>query len=267
MLPLRMGIDNYCMYPTGMDPLDILRRAKSHGAEGVAFSGLHQEALEALDDVSISAIRSFIAENNMYLEWGGGQHIPVDMTTWQRKDIAKNNLAAVRLAKRLGTTIIRSCFGGLMRWDPSSPPTEHFMHEMALFLVSQKQMLTDHGVVLAIETHLEFTTFELLKVFEMCGAYPREYLGICLDTMNLMTMLENPLYATERILPWVVSTHIKDGGILTSDSGLITFPAAIGTGIIDLEGIIRLLISTGQHIHLSIEDHGGWIDAEDWFRS
>ena len=75
-------------------------------------------------------------------------------------------------------------------------------------------MLRDHGVVLAIETHFEFTSFELCRLIEMCEAEPGGWLGICLDTMNLLTMIEHPVWATERLLPWVVSTHIKDGGVL-----------------------------------------------------
>jgi sugar phosphate isomerase/epimerase len=118
-------------------------------------------------------------------------------------------------------------------------------------------MLKDHNVILAIETHFEFTTFELLRLFEECEAEPYEYLGICLDTMNLLTMLEEPVTAIQRILPWVVATHIKDGGLIEDSGGLMTFPTEIGKGVIDLEAIIKLLAVQPVNIHLSIEDHGG----------
>ena len=93
---------------------------------------------------------------------------------------------------------------------------------MAAALREQKPMLRDFGVILAIETHFEFTSFELLRLFEMCGAVPGEYLGICLDTMNLLTMLEDPVLAARRLLPWVVTTHIKDGGLML-DGGRLRF--------------------------------------------
>jgi sugar phosphate isomerase/epimerase len=118
-------------------------------------------------------------------------------------------------------------------------------------------MLKDHNVILAIETHFEFTTHELLKLFEQCDTEPGDYLGICLDTMNLLTMLEDPLRATERILPWVVSTHIKDGALLLTQEGLVSFPAEIGKGIIDFRQIVERLSSLPWEVHLSIEDHGG----------
>jgi sugar phosphate isomerase/epimerase len=144
-----------------------------------------------------------------------------------------------------------------MRWDKKSRPTEEFIRMMAGALKDQKRMLQDNGIILAIETHFEFTTFELLRLFELCGARPGEYLGICLDTMNLLTMLEDPVWATERVLPWVVMTHIKDGGILISDEGFLSFTAEAGTGVIDFEAIFEKLSKLDHTVNLSLEDHGG----------
>ena len=147
-----------------------------------------------------------------------------------------------------------------MRWNKESPDTEVFLNETVRSLRSQKNMLMEHNVILAIETHFEFTTHELLRVFEQCNAEPGEYLGICLDTMNLMTMLEDPVKAVDRILPWIVSTHIKDGAILLNSEGLVTFPVEIGKGIVDFPSIVKKLTSLTEAVHLTIEDHGGFFD-------
>ena len=179
------------------------------------------------------------------------------METWKKKEILKNNRAVAKQAEKLGIRIIRSCSGGLMRWNTKSPATKTFLKESAKSLKAQRQMLKDHGVILAIETHFEFTTHELLRLFEACNAEPGDYLGICLDTMNLLTMLEEPVSAAERILPWVVSTHIKDGAILLTSEGFVTFPAEIGKGIVNLRKITELLASLPHEVYLSIEDHGG----------
>jgi hypothetical protein len=99
-----------------------------------------------------------------------------------------------------------------------------------------------------------------MRVFEACGAKPGEWLGICLDTMNLLTMLEDPVLATERVLPWVVSTHIKDGGLRVLGSGFNSFTAPFGAGIIDFDTILKLLDACNASLHLNIEDHGGDFD-------
>jgi 3-oxoisoapionate decarboxylase len=257
----RIGIDNYGLFPLGMDPMQTLRWALDHGAEGVAFSGLDEWHRRTLDCRELLRLKDFAGENGLYLEWGGGQHIPRNLSTWEKKELFYHNRTAAEEAEKLGASIIRSCSGGLMRWNPDSLPTRQLMDEMVVALSAQKQMLMDHQVILAIETHFEFTSFELLKVFEACGAKPGEWLGICLDTMNLLTMLEDPLLAVERVLPWIVSTHIKDGGIRVSDTGFTSFPAPFGQGVIDFDSILNLLsanlLAPEYPVHLNIEDHGG----------
>jgi sugar phosphate isomerase/epimerase len=257
MINFRIGLDNYGLFPLELDAFQILQWAKDNGAEGVQFSGLPPEESRSMDAARLKDLSQFASENDLYLEWGGGQHIPFDMRTWAKKDIFEVNRKAAKEAGILGTRIIRSCSGGLLRWDSGNPKTATLLEETAKAIRAQRQMLRDHDVLLAIETHFEFTTFELLRLFERCDAEPGDYLGICLDTMNLLTMLEEPILATERILPWVVSTHIKDGGLILESGDLISFPAEIGRGVIDITQIVGLLSSLPHRVNLSVEDHGG----------
>jgi sugar phosphate isomerase/epimerase len=253
----RVGLDNYGLFPLELSPLATLKWAVAHGAGGVSFSGLALEWQAQTDAAALVDLRAFAAAHDLYLEWGGAQHIPRDMTSWAHKDLFDLNRRAAHEASVLGAATVRSCSGGLMRWDDASPATEVLLRETAEALRAQASMLRDHGVVLAIETHFEFTSFELLRLFEMCDAQPGDWLGVCLDTMNLMTMIEHPAWATERLLPWVVSTHMKDGGVLMDRDGLTTFPVPIGAGVIDLEDIIQRLDTLPRPVHLSVEDHGG----------
>jgi len=160
-------------------------------------------------------------------------------------------------AAALGLTTVRSCSGGLLRWPADSVPIETYLREMTRALRAQRPLWTDLGLTLALEIHFEFTTFELVRLFEMCDAGPGGYLGICLDTMNLLTLLEDPLSATRRIRPWVVTTHIKDGGILEAPGGFRTFTAEAGRGVVDFPGILEEIARLERPVTLSIEDHGG----------
>ncbi len=260
MTSLPIGIDNYGLYPLALSALETLDWAKTHEAQGVHFSGLPESERQRADDGYFKAVGQCARGHALYLEWGGGQHIPFDTETWKPRDIFKVNQKAASEASLAGARIVRSCSGGLMRWRSGSPMTETLLVESAKSLRSQKHMLKDQGVILAIETHFEFTTFELVRLFELCEAEPGEWLGICLDTLNLLTMLEDPVRAARRVLPWVVSTHIKDGCISLSGKGLTTFPVPLGKGIVDLKHIIRLLSTLPWTVALSIEDHGGSID-------
>jgi hypothetical protein len=55
----------------------------------------------------------------------------------------------------------------------------------------------------------------------------------------------------------VVSTHVKDGGVLMGPDGLTTFRVPIGSGVIDLAHILRQFDTLPSDVHLSVEDHGG----------
>jgi sugar phosphate isomerase/epimerase len=257
MRPLKVGVDSYSLRPLGLDAFGLLNWVKENGGEGVQFSEVNLPRGRRLDRSFLRDLSQRSRDLGLYLEWGGGQHIPFDLRTGRPVDIFKINRRAAEQARALGLSAVRSCSGGLMRWTDDAPPTGILLRAMAASLRAQKVMLGDLGVTLAIETHFEFTTFELLRLFAACGVRPGESLGICLDTMNLLTMLEEPVLATRRILPWVVMTHIKDGGILLSDNGLVSFPVEAGRGIVDLEEIVRLLSTFDRGIPLSLEDHGG----------
>jgi len=257
MSHFRVGVDNYGLYPLQLDPMQTMQWAKRHGAEGVHFSGLDPSFQEGIDAALLRDLAAFAREGGMYLEWGGAQHIPRDAGSGHAKELLAANRRVAEQAAILGTRIIRSCSGGLMRWRPDSPMTETLLQETATALLAQRQMLLDHHVILAIETHFEFTSFELVRLFERCEAYPGEWLGVCLDTMNLLTMLEDPVNASRRLLPWIVATHIKDGGVALAAEGFTTFPAPAGSGVIDFPAILRLLKSLAFAVTLSVEGHGG----------
>jgi len=254
---LRVGVDSYSLRPLNLDAFKLMDWVKMKGGEGVQFSEVNLPPGRRLDKAFLRDLSQYARERRLYLEWGGGRHIPLDFRTGRPADTFNINRRAAEQARALGLTAVRSCSGGLMRWTDELPPTGVLLRAMAQSLRAQKQMLGDLGVTLAIETHFEFTSLELLRLFAECDARPGEYLGICLDTMNLLTMLEDPLPATKSLLPWVVMTHIKDGGVLLTENGLVTFPIEAGKGIVDLEGIVRLLEAAASPLHLTLEDHGG----------
>jgi len=255
MKPFKIGIDSFSLKPLGLSPFEVLDWAIINDIDGVQFSST--DPAQSLDRALLSELSAYAAENRLFLEWGGGAHIPLDPATGKPKDIFAINKKAAEQAHALGVTTVRSSSGGQMRWNARSLPTEEILRLTAKGLNEQKKMLSDLGVVLALETRLDFTTFEFLRLFDMCRVNPGECFGICLDTMNLLTMLEDPVAATERILPWIVTTHIKDGALLITEDGFVTFPTEAGTGIVDLAAVFERLSTLKTPVNLCLEDHGG----------
>lgn len=258
MKRFKVGVDSYSLKPLNLSAFETLDWAAANGADGVQFSERPLPAgRDACDRAFLDELSALARAKGLYLEWGGAEHIPVDLESGRPKDISAVNRRAAEEARALGVRVVRSCSGGLMRWTDGGPSTEALLRAAADGLRGQIPMLRDLGVSLAIETHFEFTTFELARLLEETGARPGDGLGICLDTMNLLTMLEDPLPAVRRVLPWVVSTHIKDGGLLLEADGLRSFPAEAGRGAIDLGGVCAALSELDRDVTLSLEDHGG----------
>jgi 3-oxoisoapionate decarboxylase len=193
----------------------------------------------------------------LYIEWGGATHIPYNTINWKPADLLPLILKSAGEASAAGATIIRSSSGGMVRVNPSNPSTLRLMKATTAELKRLLPVLRDNGVVLAIETNFEFTTFELLKIFEKCEVDPGDCLGICLNTFNLLTMLEDPVQATGRIAPWVVSTRLNDGGLVFNDAGMTAFPAAMGSGIVDLTAIVSILLKQKAAINLTVYSSAG----------
>jgi sugar phosphate isomerase/epimerase len=228
-----------------------------HGGHGVQFSEVHLPDGRALDAGLLHDMGAAARERGLYLEWGGGQHVPFDTSNWSTKDLLPINRRAAEQANSVGARVVRSCSGGFFRWHDTAPSTEKLLESTADALRPQRHMFEELGVTLAIELHFEFTTFELLRLFDMCGVEPGGWLGVCLDTFNVLPLLEDPVAATSRILPWVTATHVKDGGVILDRTGLISFPVPAGSGLVDLRAILTLLTELDRPVNLSLEDHGG----------
>jgi len=76
-------------------------------------------------------------------------------------------------------------------------------------------------------------------------------------------MLEDPVCATRRLLPWIVATHIKDGAIAMNHEGFTIFPVPAGAGVIDFPAILRLLKSLSYDVTLSVERARGQFSSAD----
>ncbi len=92
----RVGLDSYSVGPLRLGPLALLDWAKARGAEGVHFSEIHLDPGQTRDTGLLGELGRRAAEMELYVEWGGAQHIPFDMTTWQPRDLAPINAAAAR---------------------------------------------------------------------------------------------------------------------------------------------------------------------------
>ncbi len=256
MKPFKVGIDGRILGSMGLSPFETLDWAIMNEADGVQFSS---GAGPGPERSFLRELAQYAEENRLYLEWGGAEYVPFDPVSGRPREITAVNRAAAEQARDMGLITVRAAASGPKRWEKGPVAAEERLRLTARSLREQVPMLRDLGVTLAMESGAAFSTFDLLRLFEMCGVRPGEYLGVCLDTMNVLTMLEDPTEAAGRVLPWVVTTHIKDGAILLAEDGFIAFAAEAGRGVVDLETIVGKLGALDRGINLSLEDHAGGV--------
>jgi hypothetical protein len=110
-----------------------------------------------------------------------------------------------------------------------------------------------------LETHEEITSFEVVRLVEAVGP---EVIGVTFDTGNVLARCEDPVAAARRVAPYVHLMHVKDAVLTFDRDGLVRQPRACGQGIVDWPVILPILFAYVPGLHLSLEDHRGYMLLE-----
>ena len=112
--------------------------------------------------------------------------------------------------------------------------------------------LLELNLTMAIETHADFTTSELLGLLDRLDS---RAFGVTLDTGNLLMRLDDPLERSRSWLPRVFSTHIKDAVLAFTPRGLCWQARPVGSGILPMPEMLALLLRARPDLPLTIEIH------------
>ena len=179
------------------------------GLEGY-LAGRPTELSPTFDHGEIRAEAQLAADKGLYVEVGIPPVNPY-VDYWAPKGLSWDDKIGllrkhIQAALASGTASLRTLMGGQshrhdpkVAWARQIEETVKVMHQLA-------PLAREAGVRFAFETHCEVTTVELLRMFE---AFGEDVGGVCLDTGNLPILLEDPLWATERVARYVVATHTK----------------------------------------------------------
>ncbi|MCS7026703.1 MAG: sugar phosphate isomerase/epimerase [Bryobacteraceae bacterium] len=204
------------------DTLEFLEHCHTLGAAGI------QAQISNHDPSYLKTLRSKAESYGMAIEI---------MAALPRSDNDEAFARTVQTAKTLGARCIRSaCLGG-RRYETFSS-----REDWALFVKNSRTAVTralalveKTKVSLALENHKDWTVDEMLSLIK---AYSSEYLGICLDTGNNISLLDEPMDVVQRLSPFTIATHIKDMGVDEYHDGFLLSEVPFGDGYLDLAAII-----------------------------
>jgi 3-oxoisoapionate decarboxylase len=157
----------------------------------------------------------------------------------------------IPMAPLVGTNTMRIVACSMLYVNESHAP---LVQNSIRMLKEAVRVARDHGVTLALENHIDFTSEEILQIVE---GVDDEHLKVNFDTGNALRLFEDPVEAARRLAPLVVSTHTKD--ILPQRGGTpmerFTFwpSCPAGKGLVDIEGLARVLDEAGYQGSLAVE--------------
>ena len=79
------------------------------------------------------------------------------------------------------------------------------------------------------------------------------HVGICLDVGNPLAVLEDPVFAADKMAPFAVTTHFKDYALEMTNYGFKVKGCVIGEGVIDLDRIFDIILTRSRLDRLILE--------------
>ena len=111
-------------------------------------------------------------------------------------------------------------------------------------------VLHKYKMPLAIENHKGWRAAELAEWVRSTGS---EYVGVCLDLVNNVSLIETPMQTIETLAPYTLFVSFKDIGVDFYDEGILLSEVPFGDGHNDLAAIVALLQEKDPNMIFQLE--------------
>lgn len=200
----------------------------------------------------LRAVKSMANDNNVAIETGsrGG-----DFDTLSR---------ALDASIELGSKLLRLVVE-IERTDPHAIPKQ--LDALARVIEKLADRAIVDGIRIAVENHSTLTASELISLIERVN---RGNCGVCIDTMNSVLLMENPLQTVRYLAPHALTVHLKDFRVVKHPDRFVIEGTPLGNGILSLPSIINIIETYDKvesyHIELYIERRENENETLKWER-
>ncbi len=235
----QMGVATTC-YLTVWRPRDsyeFLEHCIGLGAGGA------QLGLSSMEPSEIKKLRSRAERAGMYLEVFIGLPKKADDEAFEK------TLAA---AKEAGALCVRAaCLGG-RRYETFSTLADWqtFVEQSHAAVDRAVRMAEKHKLPLALENHKDWTADEMVALVQRWSS---EYFGVCLDTGNNISLLDDPMEVVEKLAPYAISTHVKDMGVAPYADGFLLSEMPFGEGFMDVKRVVDIIRRARPKTRITLE--------------
>ncbi len=160
--------------------------------------------------------------------------------------------AEVKNAREAGAQILRAVCASGRRYETfkSAAEFEAFKGQARTTLQRAEPVLRRHKVKLAVENHKDWRAPELAAVLKELSS---EWIGVTLDFGNSIALLEDPMEVVRTLVPFVLSTHVKDMAVEEYPDGFRLSEVPLGKGILNLPEIVALCRKQNPNVAFSLE--------------
>jgi sugar phosphate isomerase/epimerase len=234
----KMGLtpDSYAILRPPRTAIEFMERAHSVGAGGV------QATLASFEPDYLKKVRQKTEELGLYLEVLTPMPGP-DTTQFEK---------TVQAAKEAGAECIRSaCLAG-RRYETfnSLEQWKAFVADSMLKFERAATIANKHKFAIGVENHKDWTVEDYLAILKK---YSSQYLGVCIDFGNNLSLLDDPNEVVESLAPYVINTHIKDMGVEEYEDGFLLSEVPMGQGILDLKRMVAAVLKARPQARFSLD--------------
>jgi sugar phosphate isomerase/epimerase len=111
-------------------------------------------------------------------------------------------------------------------------------------------VLRKHRVKLAIENHKGWRAAEQAEWLKSIGS---EYVGVCFDFGNNISLCENPAETFRMLAPLTCYAHLKDMAVEPYEDGFLLSEVPLGEGLLDIPKMVAELQAKDPNIVLGLE--------------
>ena len=233
-------------WPRQMSTFELFDEAVLMGLDGLH---LDDGVLETLDPAYLQEVKTAAQEPGLYLEYNfsmdmGGMGIGI------QHDLDE----AIATAQSLGADIVKVSMD-LIRPRPLAgsrfhPRVKDQMKTFASQLKDSAPAAAAAGIKIAVENHCDSFSEEILWLLDRVD-HPA--VGACVDTVNALMVMEDPMQAIANLAPRAFTNHFRDDRIEMQRYGFKLTGAAVGEGDIDMQRAYEIIKTQSSMHRINIE--------------
>ena len=225
-------------YPAFTNAMQLIDHCASIGAGGV------QVGVKDWTTDFAKKVRDQREKLGLYLEGSIGLPAKAENVSTFEKE--------VMAAREAGATVLRTvCLNG-RRYENFHSKEEflQFKQNAVASLQLAEPVVRKYKMKLAVENHKDWRSKEMVDLMKLINS---EWVGVTLDFGNNMALLEESDDVVKNLLPYLVSTHVKDMGVDEYEDGFLLSEVPLGQGIVDLKKTFALCDQQNPKVTFNLE--------------